>query len=130
MTIDPSFEFEKKRNIPVKYNRELWAKSVEAAKRINEIREKRQGNFVFQRLWKGREVEIEKDVKDVQRNMSLIRSPAAGLKERRAKEEAKMEEDEDEDEEKITYVDARVLEKQLAEEITMDSDNEMIAETA
>lgn len=129
MTIDPSFEFEKKRNIPIKYNRELWAKSVEAAKRVNEIREKRQGNFVFQRLWKGREVEIEKDVKDVQRNMSLIRSPAAGLKERRAKEEAKMDEDE-EDEEKITYVDARVLEKRLAEEIDMDSNDEMLAETA
>lgn len=70
------------------------------------------------------------DVKNVQKNMSLIRSPAAGLRERKAKEaaqDAAMEDDE-EDEEKITYVDARVLEKQLAGELS--SDDEMVAETA
>lgn len=83
----------------------------------------------MQRLRKGREKEIEMDVKDVQKNMSLIRSPAAGLKERKAKEAAQqaamMEED---DEENIQYVDARQLEKQLAQEAAMDSDEEMLVE--
>ena len=27
LAIDPSFEFEKRRNIPVKYDRELWQKT-------------------------------------------------------------------------------------------------------
>jgi len=71
----------------------------------------------MERLRKGRQIEIQMDVKDVQRNMSLIRSPAAGLRERRAKEAAEeaalMEEDLPE--EKITYVDARELEKKLEE---------------
>lgn len=62
------------------------------------------------------------DVKDVQRNISLIRSPAAGLKERRAEEEsleaALM--DEDLPEEEITYVDARELEKKLEEGATLE----------
>lgn len=79
------------------------------------------------RLRKGRQVEIQMDVKDVQRNMSLIRSPAAGLRERRAKEEAEEEGlmDEDLDEEKITYVDARELEKRLEEGLDTE-DLEMI----
>jgi len=101
--------------VPVKYNREMWQKAVDAIKKVTDIKERRQGHFVMQRLRKGREVEIEMDVKNVQRNMSLIRSPAAGLKERRAKEEAEanllMEEDMDEEE--ITYVDAKELEKKL-----------------
>lgn len=104
---------------------------MDAIKRVNAIKEKRTDQFVLQRLRKGRQVEIEMDVKNVQKNMSLIRSPAAGLRERKAKEaaqDAAMEDDDEEDEEKITYVDARVLEKQLAGELS--SDDEMIAETA
>lgn len=62
------------------------------------------------------------DVKDVQRNISLIRSPAAGLKERRAREEAQEAAfmDEDLPEEEITYVDARELEKKLEEGASME----------
>lgn len=87
----------------------------------------------MQRLRKGREKEIEMDVKDVQKNMSLIRSPAAGLKERKAKEAAQeaamMDDDDDDDEENITYVDAKQLERQLAQNAAMDSsDEEMVAE--
>lgn len=133
MTVDPSFEFEKRRNVPLKYSREMWTKTVDAMKRINEIREKREGLYVMQRLRKGRQVEIEMDVKDVQKNISLIRSPAAGLKERRAKEaaqEAAMMDAESGDEEKIEYVDARQLEKQLAQQSALESsDDEMVAET-
>ncbi|KAH8276931.1 hypothetical protein KR026_002583 [Drosophila bipectinata] len=117
LAIDPSFEFEKRRNVPIKYSRETWQKALEAIKKVTEIKERRQNHFVMERLRKGREIEIQMDVKDVQRNMSLIRSPAAGLKERRAKEAAEeaalMEEDLPE--EKITYVDARELEKRLEE---------------
>ncbi|XP_016978307.1 probable ribosome biogenesis protein RLP24 [Drosophila rhopaloa] len=117
LAIDPSFEFEKRRNVPIKYSRETWQKALEAIKRVTEIKEKRTSHFVMERLRKGRQIEIQMDVKDVQRNMSLIRSPAAGLKERRAKEAAEeaalMEEDLPE--EKITYVDARELEKRLEE---------------
>lgn len=27
LTLDPAFEFEKQRNVPVQYNRELWQKT-------------------------------------------------------------------------------------------------------
>uniref|UniRef100_A0A1B0BA93 Probable ribosome biogenesis protein RLP24 n=1 Tax=Glossina palpalis gambiensis TaxID=67801 RepID=A0A1B0BA93_9MUSC len=117
LAIDPSFEFEKRRNAPIKYNREMWSKALGAIKKVNEIKERRQDQFVMDRLRKGRQVEIRMDVKDVQCNISLIRSPAAGLKERRAREEAEHEllMEEDLPEEEISYVDARQLEKKLEE---------------
>lgn len=127
LTVDPSFEFEKRRNVPVKYSRELWNKTLEAIEKINEIKERRERHYVMQRLRKGRERDIHNDIRDVQKNMALIRSPAAGLRERRAKEEAletsKM--DADEEEEEIEYVDARQLEKRL-EESGMEGDQEMM----
>jgi large subunit ribosomal protein L24e len=92
LAVDPSFEFEKQRHIPVKYDRETWAKTVEAMKRVETIRHRRQGQYMMQRLRKGRELETQRDIKEVQRDLALIRSPAAGLKERRAMEESIVEE--------------------------------------
>lgn len=107
----------------------MWQKTVGAIERVAEIKNKRSGLYVMQRLRKGREKEIEMDVKDVQKNMSLIRSPAAGLKERKAKEAAQAAAMMDEaDEENIQYVDAKKLERQLAQDAAMDSDEEMLAE--
>ncbi|XP_054004607.1 probable ribosome biogenesis protein RLP24 [Hylaeus anthracinus] len=86
--VDPSFEFERRRNIPMKYNRELWNKTIDAIRKIETIRQRRQNLHIMQRLRKGRELERERDVKEVQRDLTLIRSPAAGLKERKKLEEA------------------------------------------
>ena len=30
LAVDPSFEFEKRRNVPVKYDRELWTQTIAA----------------------------------------------------------------------------------------------------
>lgn len=103
LAVDPAFEFEKRRNIPVKYNRELWNKTIEAMKKVETIRQRRQNLHIMQRLRKGRELEQERDVKEVQRDLSLIRSPAAGLKERKkleetAEQEEMMQESNDEQE--------------------------------
>lgn len=87
LAVDPSFEFEKRRNEPVKYNRELWTKTITAMKQVENIKQKRQNLHIMQRLRKGRELEQEVDIKEVQRDLSLVRSPAAGLKERKKQEE-------------------------------------------
>lgn len=116
-TIDPTFEFEKRRNVPVKYNRELWSKTIDSIKKITGIRERRERHFVMERLRKTRDREIHNDIVDVQKNISLIRSPAIGLRERRVKEKAQQSallmdvEGEEEDEEQIEYVDASQFEK-------------------
>uniref|UniRef100_A0A182T567 Probable ribosome biogenesis protein RLP24 n=1 Tax=Anopheles maculatus TaxID=74869 RepID=A0A182T567_9DIPT len=127
LTVDPSFEFEKRRNVPIKYDRELWNKTIEAVKKINEIKHRRECHFVMERT----RVEIHRDIVDVQKNISLIRSPAIGLKERRAKEEAQesallMDVENGEEDEEIQYVDARKLEKQLEESAALEDDEEML----
>lgn len=92
LAIDPSFEFEKRRNTPVKYNRELWNNAIEAMKKVEMIKDRRQNLHIMQRLRKGRELERERDIKEVQRDLSLVRSPAAGLKARKKLEEQQEEE--------------------------------------
>ncbi|KAG8225386.1 hypothetical protein J437_LFUL016811 [Ladona fulva] len=102
LAVDPSFEFEKRRNVPVKYDRELWKKSVEAIKKVEEIKQRRQSNFIMQRLRKGRELETQRDIKEVKRDIALIRSPAAGLKAKL--EEPMVEEIHESDEDMIEEV--------------------------
>ena len=80
LTVDPALEFEKRRNVPVKYNRELWKSTVRAMKRIEEIKVKRQNQFIFNRLKKGKELRKEADIKEVEKNVHLIKSPAAKTK--------------------------------------------------
>jgi len=97
LAVDPSFEFEKRRNAPVKYDRGMWIKTVEAMKKIEKIRVKRSARHIQMRLKKAKVLDKEKDIKEVQRNLSLIRSPAAGLK--KAQEERMVEEIHESDEE-------------------------------
>ncbi|KAF9053766.1 hypothetical protein BDZ89DRAFT_1004795 [Hymenopellis radicata] len=49
MTIDSTIDFEKRRNIPVRYDRELMQKTIEGMKRISEIKQRRERAF-----WKNR----------------------------------------------------------------------------
>merc|ERR1719429_899433 len=99
LAVDPSFEFEKRRNEPVKYNRELWQQTIEAMKRVEEIKQKRQAHYIRERQHKARAIERLKDVKEVQRDWALIKSPAAGMK--RAAKDMEVEEDDDEEEEDL-----------------------------
>ncbi|XP_035204743.1 probable ribosome biogenesis protein RLP24 [Stegodyphus dumicola] len=74
---DPAFEFEKRRNVPVQYNRELWRETMKTMKHVSQIKERREACFIKQRLKKGKVLAKEEDLKEVQRDMSLIRSVCA-----------------------------------------------------
>merc|ERR1711874_633329 len=80
LAVDPSFEFEKRRNVPVKYDRELWANTVTAMQRVEEIKNKRQAHHIFQRMKLAKKIQKAKDIKEVERDLALIKSPAAGLR--------------------------------------------------
>ena len=69
-------------------------------KRVDEIQEKRQAQYIFDRQKKARKIEKEKDIKEVKRDLALIRSPAAGMK-RSAKEMDVDDEVEDDEEASI-----------------------------
>jgi len=73
--MDTTFTFEKIRNRPVKYNRELVSTTLRAMKRIAEIRQKRQDRFYHRRM----APHIKKDIlhkrKRVQRFHDIIKEP-------------------------------------------------------
>jgi large subunit ribosomal protein L24e len=80
MTIDSTFEFEKRRNVPVRYDRELMQKTVQAMKRIEEIRRKREKAFYVQRIEKGRVVERAGMVKEVAKSADLLQESSGAIK--------------------------------------------------
>merc|ERR1719195_2210610 len=94
LAVDPSFEFVKKRNVPVKYDRELWQNSIHAMQRVEEIKNKRQAHHIFQRMKMAKKIQKAKDIKEVERDLALIKSPAAGLRQAmKAKQQEEMEEE-------------------------------------
>ena len=62
-------------------------------KKVEQIKTRRQAQFIYDRQKKARAFERKKDVKEVQRDLALIRSPAAGLK--RPAKDMEMEDEED-----------------------------------
>ena len=52
MTNDTVLEFEQRRNIPVRYNRDLMVETMQAMKRIDEIKKARQQRFFDRRMAK------------------------------------------------------------------------------
>merc|ERR1711957_70786 len=50
MAVDSTFEFEKRRNRPVKYDRELMGKTISAMQRVTEIRTRREARFHANRM--------------------------------------------------------------------------------
>lgn len=101
----------------------MWTKTIDAIKRVNEIKERREKHFVMERLRKGTEREIHNDVRDVQKNIALIRAPEGIRKKDRQEEQDKAMEME---EEEIEYMDAKEMEKKLSSGI-MELDKEMLA---
>ena len=49
MTVDSTLDFEKRRNVPVKYDRNLMGATIRAMKRVQEIKSKREQRFFDKR---------------------------------------------------------------------------------
>uniref|UniRef100_A0A7N6ARH7 Probable ribosome biogenesis protein RLP24 n=1 Tax=Anabas testudineus TaxID=64144 RepID=A0A7N6ARH7_ANATE len=69
LTVDNSLEFEK---------RILYIYFLEAMKRVEEIKQKRQARFIMNRLKKGKQLEKEEAINEVKKNIHLIKAPHAG----------------------------------------------------
>jgi large subunit ribosomal protein L24e len=75
MTVDKVFDFEKRRNVPVKYNRDLMIQTVQAVKRINEIKEQRQRRHWENRVRRTQEKHQDAIDKELEANMHLAEEP-------------------------------------------------------
>jgi large subunit ribosomal protein L24e len=92
MTIDSTFEFEKRRNVPVRYDRNLMATTVKAMKRVKEIRAKRERAFYKNRMAGKKDQEKAENIKILQQNIELAPTASQRVKNQIAKiEEQKMD---------------------------------------
>ncbi|KAI8803406.1 ribosomal protein L24e-domain-containing protein [Cladochytrium replicatum] len=82
MTIDPALDIEKRRHIPVRYNRELAAVTLKAMKRVAEIKAKRERVFYRKRMMQNKLRLKETAFRIVRTNIEL----AAPVPKRRALE--------------------------------------------
>lgn len=86
MVVDSTLAFNQRRHVPVRYNRELVGKTLEAMARVEEIRKRRERAFFKNRMRGNKERQLELDRKLVENNPELLRRREVEL--RRAAEKA------------------------------------------
>ncbi|KAF8831228.1 hypothetical protein HHX47_DHR1000669 [Lentinula edodes] len=85
MTIDATIDFEKRRNVPVRYDRELMQTTIKAMKRVGEIKQKREHAFWKNRMAMSREkqrLHRKKAVETIKSSTKLVQPIAASSKKR------------------------------------------------
>jgi len=71
-----TFEFEKKRNVPEKYNREIVEKTIKAMKRVDEIKQRRGQAFYAKRMQAKKKSETAEAVKELE-NIEVLNLPSS-----------------------------------------------------
>lgn len=72
MTVDSTLAFAQRRNIPVRYNRDLVATTLQAMQRVSEIRARRERQFYKNRMKGNKAKQLEADRKLVEENQHLL----------------------------------------------------------
>jgi len=72
MAIDSTLEFEKRRNVPVKYDRELVKTTIAAVKRVGEVRRRRETAFWKSRMSTNSTLSLTRDALEVTRSFHLL----------------------------------------------------------
>lgn len=89
MVVDSTLTFAARRNVPVRYNRDLVASTLKAMERVSEIRAKRERVFYKKRMAGNKERERQANRKLVAENEHLL--PKMRASERKALEESGQE---------------------------------------
>ena len=74
--MDSTLDFEKRRNRPVKYDRQLMQATIRAMKRVEEIKQLRQQRFAEKRMEAIKEMETVRAREEIVKSIDLI-APAA-----------------------------------------------------
>jgi large subunit ribosomal protein L24e len=91
MTVDTTLTFAIRRNVPVRYNRDLVATTLKAMRRVEEIRQRRERVFYRQRMAGNKQRSLEDDRKLVEEHQHLL--PPGERYENENKLENRMEDD-------------------------------------
>jgi large subunit ribosomal protein L24e len=81
MTVDSTFEFEKRRNRPIRYNRETMEATLRAMKKVSDVQYKRQDLFFKMRM-RAHKATKRDQVRAVIKNGIEILAPAAANREK------------------------------------------------
>lgn len=116
LAVDSTLTFAARRNVPVRYNRDLVATTLKAMARVEEIRQKRERAFYKNRMKGNKDRQIALDKKLVESNPELLRMREVEIAKKLAKEELRQ---------------AREQEQEMSddEEVDMESDEEMESES-
>lgn len=93
LVVDSTLTFAARRNVPVRYNRELVATTLKAMSRIEEIRLKREKAFYRNRMRGNKERQLAADRKLVTENPELLRMRDVELRKKSAKQSAAASDD-------------------------------------
>ena len=75
LVTDPVYEFEKIRNTPIKYNREIWTDTIQAMEKLSKIRKDREDRFFMKRMKRAEKTKKEIIKKNLIRHEQLISDP-------------------------------------------------------
>ena len=87
LVTDPVYEFEKIRNTPIKYNREIWTDTVQAMDKLAKIRKDREDRFFMRRMRRAQKIKKEIIKKDLIRHEQLLADPEIRKKVDKLREE-------------------------------------------
>ncbi|CAK7329295.1 unnamed protein product [Dovyalis caffra] len=77
MTQDSTFEFERKRNRPERYDRNVTENTLKAIKKIDKVRSERAANHIEKRLRVRKGKERREASKEVDQSIHLVQAPQA-----------------------------------------------------
>ena len=75
LVTDPVYDFEKIRNTPIKYNREIWTDTVQAMDKLAKIRKDREDRFFERRMRRAKHDKKEMIKSDLIKHKQLIADP-------------------------------------------------------
>lgn len=96
LAVDSTLAFAQRRNVPVRYNRELVATTLRAMARVEEIRQRRERAFYKNRMRGNKEREFLRDKQLVERNPELLKVRDVELDRAEARAAAREAESEEE----------------------------------
>ncbi|CAN4109069.1 unnamed protein product [Withania somnifera] len=77
MTQDSTFEFERKRNRPERYDRSVTENTLKAIKKIDKIRVDREKRHIDKRMKGKKSKEQREAVKELEQSIHMVKAPAA-----------------------------------------------------
>lgn len=112
LAVDSTLTFAQRRNVPVRYNRELVATTLKAMSRIEEIRKKRERAFYKNRMKGNKERDFLRDKRLVESNPELLRMREVEIANKLAKKQAKAD------------IEDEISESEDEEDMEIDSEEE------